>query len=142
MVVHTKKVKLFSNPESRQLLKNKIEQVLNFELKDITWSNLRVETDGYVFINIDLKEKSEEMGELGFSQLVYLSGVEFNDTDVTSDEVIKLLEEEIQIEKVELLSGWRKVKNIFNKRFENTPVEQIPTGRTKEHILKEIYQDI
>lgn len=51
-----KKVKLFSNLESRQLLKIKIRQFLNSEMKDITWSNLRVEPDGYVFIHIDLKE--------------------------------------------------------------------------------------
>lgn len=81
------------------------------------------------------------MGGLGFYRLVYLSGKEFEDPDTTIEQVIEQLKTEIENEKEELLSDWEEVKSIFNKRYENTPEEQVPTRRNKVYILKEIYNE-
>lgn len=81
------------------------------------------------------------MGELGFSRLVYVSGQEFTEPDTTAEQVINLLRGEMEREKADLLNDWEMVKSIFNKHYENTPAEQIPTRRLKAYVLKEIYDE-
>jgi hypothetical protein len=128
--------KITSSYKQREFVKNELTKRLN-AVKGLVWNRLRIDTDGYISVCIDDEEKMNNLGELGYYRTV--SG--FFHREPTLESVVEKMLAYVMEALEEERKLWQKAAAIFKERYKNTPVEDIPTRRSKAYVLREIYRE-
>lgn len=122
----------FKDESNRVLLKQHIVKMLN-TFKGLKFTPIKIDSDGYVDFQIDLEQKYDTLGELGYYRMIY--GKYIGDT---IEEIVDKIKVDVQKDFNSESTLWNNAKKIYRELYKNT---KKPVGRNKAIIFKQIYTD-